>query len=103
MTGNGLEVNILNIWQATPMRPTLALDILFLMTSATTPSAIFTSFHFLCFFRFLVCFNLGLLDLYMSIQSRRSSFSKKSQDRITTLILFFIMLHIYGVATANCA
>ena len=38
-----------------------------------------------------------LIDLYMSIQSRRSYFI----EIIRTLILFFIMLHIYGVATAT--
>ena len=42
-----------------------------------------------------------LIDLYMSIQSRRSSFLMRLIEIIRTLILLFIMLHIYGVATAT--
>ena len=47
MTGNNLEVNI---------------HILFLMTSATTPGALFTRFHFFLFLSFpgLFCFNRSL-------------------------------------------
>ena len=41
------------------------------------------------------------MDLYMSIQSRRSSFLMRLIEIIRTMILFFIMLHIYVVATAT--
>ena len=47
---------------------------------------------------FLVHFVSWFIDLYMFIQSRRSS---RLVEIITTLILFFIMLHIYGNATAT--
>ena len=41
------------------------------------------------------------MDLYMSIQSRRSSFLMLLIEIIRTLILFFIMFHVYVVATAT--
>ena len=42
-----------------------------------------------------------LMDLCMSIQFRRSSFFMRLTEIIRTLISFFIMLHIYGVATTT--
>ena len=41
------------------------------------------------------------MDLYMSIQSRRSSVLMLLIEIIRTLILFFIMFHVYVVATAT--
>ena len=79
------------------MRPTFAKYILFFDDFSNYSRRSLKQIPFFWFFSFLIC----IMDLYMSIQPRRSSLLMRLIVIIRTLILFFIMLHIYVVATAT--